>query len=79
MMDQLKAEKEYREVRSFEVAMNQFIQAWYSMSENEYRRVNGNLPGSNRTSRLRKKRRKAVLDWFGNYIESFIGELRCQK
>ena len=69
-MDQLKAEKEYREARSIGMIMNQFAEKWYSMDENEYRRGNGKLPGSTRTSRLRRKRRKAVLDWFSNYIES---------
>lgn len=35
--------------------------------EVEYRKNVGNLPGSTRTSRLRKKRDKMVSEWFVNF------------
>lgn len=35
--------------------------------EIEYRKNVGNLPGSTRTSRLRKKRDKIVSEWFVNF------------
>ncbi len=43
-------------------------EASYQIAEREYAWRFGRPPGSNRTARLRKKRRKAVVDWWlANY------------
>jgi len=54
--------------KSFKPIVEKFNRQMYSIAEMEYKRVHDRLPGSTRTSRLRQKRRKAVLDWFGGYI-----------
>ena len=46
--------------RSFQ----KFGDVTYRQAEEQYRREVGKPPGSNRTARLRKKRRKAVLEWY---------------
>lgn len=56
----------YREATA--VTLARFIDSIYRMAEREYRRHHRRLPGSERTARLRKKRRKRVLDWFADYL-----------
>lgn len=41
----------------------------YVVAAGAYRNLVGKLPGSNRTVRLRKKRRKAVLSWYQKHFK----------
>jgi hypothetical protein len=45
-------------------AMGQFYESVIATAERQYLAEFGRLPGSTRTARLRKKRRKRVMDWF---------------
>lgn len=45
-------------------ALTEFGNYFYKMAESLYKKQHGKLPGSNRTKRLRKKRKKIVLSWF---------------
>lgn len=42
---------------------------WYRLAEKSYTYHHGSLPGSNKTKRLRKKRRDKVLDWFTDNLK----------
>lgn len=47
----------------------QIDRIWYNAACEAYKRVRGRLPcGRARTTRLKKKRRKIVLQWFAQYI-----------
>lgn len=48
---------------------NRFNKAWHGLVERNYLRWHGALPGSDRTSRLRKKRRKIVMEWLEGWVE----------
>lgn len=52
-------------------ALNKFGLAYCEIARANYRAENGKLPGSDRTKRLRKKRRTKVLEWMGDSIEQF--------
>lgn len=49
-------------------AMRQFGLAYYQVAQHTYKQEFGRLPGSERTARLRKKRKKMVYDWFSDYL-----------
>jgi hypothetical protein len=49
-------------------AMEVFGECWYKMAEKSYRQHHGKLPGSDKTKRLRKKRKKKVLERFTGQI-----------
>ncbi len=49
-------------------AMVEFNSAVRALACREYLASHGRLPGSNRTSRLRKKRRKIVAAWFSDRL-----------
>lgn len=60
----------------FSARMHAIVRALTALSDsiyrtacNEYRKEFGKLPGSERTRRLRKKRRKIVIDWFMAELE----------
>lgn len=53
----------------FAEALKKFGEAFYTAACSEYLRSHSRLPGSDRTSRLRKKRRKVVLDWFAAELQ----------
>jgi hypothetical protein len=62
---------------AFEALANALRQAaaaigrwWYELLIILYRKHVGRLPGSERTARLRKKRRKKLLDWASSYFEA---------
>src|SRR5690606_25236474 len=59
-------------------ALEAFGAAWCSAAESEYLRHHRRLPGSNRTARLRKKRRAKVLAWFNHRISSANKEFACE-
>lgn len=42
---------------------------WYRLVEKSYVYHHGSLPGSNKTKRLRKKRRDKVLNWFTDNLK----------
>ncbi|WP_254512880.1 hypothetical protein [Anatilimnocola floriformis] len=46
-----------------------FLNATYTLASEAYRLQVGRLPGSERTARLRKKRRSKVLDWYFEKLE----------
>ena len=50
--------------RELERMRNSMADAMYAAATDAYRCEFGRLPGSDRTARLRKKRRKIVLQWF---------------
>lgn len=56
------------------VSLKNLVHELDRMREAEYRRVFGHLPGSNRTSRLRKKRRKAIDEWYCNRMNEVYDE-----
>lgn len=49
-------------------ALHQFALTYYQVAQQTYKKELGRLPGSERTARLRKKRKKVVCDWFGDYL-----------
>jgi len=52
-----------------------FVEAYLDLAAKAYLRTHRRLPGSERTVRLRKKRRVVLLRWFLRYVE---GRLRCR-
>jgi hypothetical protein len=60
----LKIKSAFRDLsRQFAAAWEHISAAWYAGMESAYLAEHGRLPGSDRTARLRKKRRAKVLEW----------------
>lgn len=56
-------------VAALETAFATATRAWYVATEQAYLEAHGTLPGSERTKRLRKKRRTMVLRWWESTSE----------
>jgi hypothetical protein len=54
--------------RQFAATWEQISATWYAGCEAAYLESHRRLPGSDRTARLRKKRRAKVLDWASRQI-----------
>lgn len=52
-----------------------FVEAYLDLAAKAYLRTHRRLPGSERTARLRKKRRVMLLRWFLRYVK---GWFRCR-
>lgn len=57
-----------KRLKTLNEAFIKFGQTYYETAEKEYVKANGILPGSTRTRRLQKKRKKMVLNWFGQQL-----------
>lgn len=51
-------------------ACEQFGNAIYGIAREQYAHEVGRLPGSDRTARLRRKRRRIVMEWFNTKLEA---------
>jgi len=59
-------------------AIQAFSAAYLQLAIAEYKRHHGSLPGSDRTARLRKKRRSVALRWFNARVGQ-LGDRRTTK
>lgn len=56
-------------IRDLGTTLRALIAVTYQQACRAYRKENGRLPGSDRTARLRKKRRTIVLRWYVAHLE----------
>lgn len=52
--------------------LSEFNLQMYIVAEVTYLQYHKRLPGSNRTTRLRKKRRNSVLNWYAAFLEGCL-------
>jgi len=52
-------------------AMKQFGKVYYQHAELSYKKHNGKLPGCSKTRRLKKKRIKEVVEWYGKILNQY--------
>lgn len=60
-------------LQKFGYAMTKLYEAIYKDAQFNYRAQFGNLPGSDSTKRLKKKREKIVMRWFAGELKALKG------